>query len=136
MNRREFTTSLAALATTPALPFPMAAPRAAAQFPPGAYAWGRLIARAQNNCSPATLARHLQLGNDAAHALFNRMLADGVLQAPNIAGVARAAQPIDAAGSRHQLGDHLRRKAKTLLEAPLEQEERSDDAGPLVNHDS
>lgn len=89
---------MAALAGTAALPLPAigAAARAApAAIPPTAYAWAHLIVRAQNKASPATLARHLRLGPDAASALFDRLVADGVLRAPGAAGIARAVSPID-----------------------------------------
>lgn len=100
MNRREFTASLAALTALPALPVGASAiaPPAAA-VPPGAYAWAQLIARAQNRCSPAMLARHLRLGPDAAQALFQQMVRDGVLRAPTLGGLAQAAQPIKMPGA-------------------------------------
>tara|TARA_R110002094_G_scaffold60570_4_gene71218 strand:- start:639 stop:1142 length:504 start_codon:yes stop_codon:yes gene_type:complete len=136
MNRREFTTSMAALAAAPALPLPAAAPRTAAQIPTGTYAWGQLIARAQNTCNPAMLARHLRLDADVAHALFDTMLRDGVLRAPDIAGLARAAQPLDPTGTGLRPGGLLRRKAKTLIADIQDREERSDDPDPLVNDNS
>ena len=122
MNRREFTASLAALVATPALPFSPASAAGAAPVavPSGAYAWGQLIARAQNGCSPAVLARHLRLSTAAADQLFSDMVADGVLRAPSAAGIARAVNPIEIPTAVRtvpsRLADHARdllRKSKT-----------------------
>lgn len=98
MNRREFTASLAAMVAAPALPLP-ARTAAPAAIPPGAYGWAQLIARAQNRCDPAMLARQLHLSADAAQSLFNQMLRDGVLRAPGLAGVAQAAKPLQVPGA-------------------------------------
>jgi hypothetical protein len=105
MNRREFTASLAALAVTPALPLGTISSAAAAPvitFPPGSYAWAELIARAQNKCSPALLARHLKLDATTAEKLFETMIHDGVLRTPSLAGVAQATDPIGTKGVRAQ----------------------------------
>jgi hypothetical protein len=128
MNRRQFTASLAALAATPILPFGAITPAAAAPvaaFPPGAYAWAPLVARAQNKCSPATLAQHLHLDANAATQLFNTMVRDGVLRAPGAVGIAQAANPIDASGTRApsfftKMNSHLEQALKPQTEiAPL-----------------
>ena len=119
MNRREFTASLAALAATPALP--LGTPATAATpvaLPPGAYAWGQLIARAQATCTPAMLARHLSLSPAQAQSLFSQMIRDNVLRAPGLAGAAKAVQPIQTTGhtphAMGKLGKQLRRAVKEI----------------------
>lgn len=132
MNRREFTASLAALAATPALPISAIAPAAAtpiAAIPPGTYAWAQLIARAQNRCSPAMLARHLHLDDRTAKHLFETMLRDGVLRTPGAVGIARAAKPIDTSGTRTPgLTTKLRSRLKQALKPQA-------DTPPLVKAD-
>lgn len=127
MNRRQFTALLAALPVTKLLPTTLTAavaPQSPA-VPAGTYAWAQLIARAQNRCSPAMLARQLHLGTDAAQHLYDQMLRDGVLRAPGAAGVARAAQPIDATGTApRDLLSRLRRW--------MPSEEQGDEASALV----
>ena len=129
MNRREFNTSLAALAATPALPFGVTAATASqsAAVPAGTYAWAELIARAQTRCSPAMLARQLHLSQDVAQQLFNEMLRDGVLRAPGAAGIAEAAKPINATGTTSNPLAKLRRL--------LPSQESRIDAAPLVKDD-
>ena len=135
MNRRDFTASLAALAATPAIPFAHAIPAAAATpaVPAGAYAWAQLIARAQDKCSPAMLARHLNLSADVAMTLFNDMLRDGVLRAPGITGVARATAPISTSGTQTTLGNRIVARTKQVFDTPIPPEDCKDEATPLVN---
>jgi len=97
MNRRQFTASLAALAATPALPLAArAAAPAATALPPGSYLFAELIARAQNTCSPALLAKHLRLDAATARQLFGQLVTDGVIKAPSAAGIAQATRPLPA----------------------------------------
>ena len=131
MNRREFNTSLAAVAAAPFLPLPAAAASRPAALPAGTYAWAKLIARAQNKCSPAMLARHLRIAPDAAGQVFNELLHDGVLRAPGVTGSAQASQPIDTTGIS---GKPVQRSLSKLRELmPIE--EQRDDAAPLVKDD-
>lgn len=136
MNRREFTASLAAAAALPVIPLAGPAPAAVptAVVPPGAYAWAQLIARAQNRCSPAMLARHLHLSADAAGILFEQMVRDGVLRAPTAAGVARAATPLQVPGAaRATLGQKLFNMRDRVGLDVGDQEEQSNEA-PLAKH--
>ena len=109
---------LAALPATFSLPTGLTAavaPKTAA-VPAGTYAWAQLIARAQNRCSPAMLARQLRLEPQAAQQLFADMLRDGVLRAPTGAGVAQATQPINATGHHTpSLRQSLTKLRDTLL---------------------
>ncbi len=131
MNRREFNTSLAAVAAAPFLPLPGAAASRSAVVPAGTYAWAQLIVRAQNKCSPAMLAQHLRIAPDTAHHLFNDLLRDGVLRAPGATGIAKAALPIDATGNA---APPLRRSLAKLRDL-IPQEEHNHDARPLVKDD-
>lgn len=147
MNRRHFTALLASLPVTYSLPSGLSAATASqsASVPAGTYAWAQLIARAQNRCSPAMLARHLRLDATAAQQLFDEMLRDGVLRAPSVTGIARAAQPINTNAvptSKHsfsQLGDALLDEEPTPLAKDVEPclgcddlsaEEETPDASP------
>ncbi|MFK7834617.1 MAG: hypothetical protein AB8B60_00220 [Sulfitobacter sp.] len=133
MNRRQFNLSLAAGAAAFSAPLGVTAAVApqTASVPAGTYAWAQLIARTQNRCSPAMLMRHLRLSPDAATALFNEMIRDGVLRAPGAAGMARAVQPINATGA----------KAPTLRETVAKLRDRfvhepqNDAVPPLVKSD-
>ncbi|NNK16509.1 MAG: hypothetical protein HKP51_06360 [Sulfitobacter sp.] len=100
MNRRQFTATLAALPVTNLLPLPLTAASApqSVSVPAGTYAWARLIARAQNRCTPAMLARHLRLDPATAGQLFDEMIRDGVLRVPGPAGIAKAVQPMNPTG--------------------------------------
>ena len=137
MNRRQFTLTLATLPATSALPNGLTAavaPKTVAA-PAGTYAWAQLIARAQNRCSPAMLARQLRLSPEVAQQLFAEMLRDGVLRPPTAAGVAQATQPINATG--HQIPGI--RKTLTELSDALYREEPPKGArgapDPLVKAD-
>jgi hypothetical protein len=135
MNRREFTASLAAVGLMPALP--IAAPAAAATaptVPAGAYAWAHLIARAQTKCSPAMLARQLHLSPQVAKELFRTMVADGVLKAPGVAGVAQAVKPMNATGIDRGLAQRLRSNLSETLQEAAKPKPQSDPA-PLANSD-
>lgn len=136
MNRREFTASLAALAAAPLLPLQaLAAGQAPTVVPTGAYAWAQLIARAQNTCSPDMLTRQLHVAPDAAQAMFNDMLRDGVLRTPGATGIARAVKPIDATGTSRCLSKRITSKLRDLAEERSLEEEERDDAHPLVKAD-
>jgi len=129
MKRRTFTASLAALAASPAMPIGLSAANApqSTLVPAGTYAWAKLIAQAQNRCSPTMLARQLRLPAVVAQQLFADLLRDGVLKAP-IAGVAQAAKPINATAAPART---------TFAKIPklLPSEERRDKAPPLVKAD-
>ena len=133
MNRRQFTTSLAALGLLPALPIVIPAVAATAPtVPAGAYAWAHLIARAQTKCSPAMLARQLHLSPEVAAELFRTMVSDGVLKAPGIAGVAHATKPMNATGIDRSLVQRVRASlSDTLKEATQDKPQSS--AVPLAN---
>ncbi len=136
MNRREFTTSLAAVFAAPALPLAARTPAIAAPaVPPGAYAWAQLIAQAQNKCSPDMLAKMLHLKPEVAQILFKDLVVDGVLQMPGRTGIAKAANPFDTTGFKNSATQKLKTKAKDALERVLSPEEQGDEAAPLVNPD-
>lgn len=121
MNRRQFNASLAALAGAASQPFmtartAMAARAALPAVPPTTYAWAHLIVRAQNNASPAMLARHLNLDKAVADQLFGQLIQDGVLRAPGVAGVARAVAPLDPTGGS-STGSTLRKRLTEAWDA-------------------
>lgn len=100
-----------------------------AAVPAGTYAWGALIARAQNRCDPAMLARHLCLADNIADQLFNDLIRNGVLRTPGVAGIAQAARPINATATP-------RRAPLDKLSQFMASEDQKDEAAPLVKDDS
>ncbi|MGJ8616996.1 MAG: hypothetical protein ACSHWS_09145 [Sulfitobacter sp.] len=138
MNRREFNTSLAALGALPTLPVvaPVAATTAPV-VPAGIYAWARLIARAQNECSAEFLARHLRLSPDVAAEVFRTMIADGILKTPGATSIVQVAKPIDATGINRSIGKRVSAHILDALDkkTPIAEQACSDDA-PLANSDN
>lgn len=59
------------------------------------------MARTQNQCSPAALARRFGLDQDTAQALFHALRVDGVLGLPNASGVAKAVKPFGSTLTSH-----------------------------------
>lgn len=132
MNRREFNTSMAAFATAPLVPVgaPISIVGApAAALAPSLYAWAELIARAQNHCSPVTLARHLKLDDPAATQLFEKLIAEGVLHNSSALGMAQAARPIEATG---RLTTGVAEKLRSTLDIILHQDNSDHKNAPLV----
>jgi len=95
MNRRQFTSGLATVAALPKLPLPAAGAVSAQPLhmykPP--YVWAAFIARVHDKASPATLKRHLNLSDADAKHVFDTLLKEGVLTAPNTAGVSTPLAP-------------------------------------------
>ena len=98
MDRRTFNTTLIGSAVAAALPIPVAAKAASAAKTGPLYAWAVAIARAQNRASPAMLAQQLKISQVAASELYASMLANGVIRAPLLGGMARAVQPLFSGG--------------------------------------
>lgn len=130
MNRRQFTASLGTLAGAAAMPIPAvrAATVAAPAVPPSAYVWAQLIVRAQAKASPAMLARQLRLAPEVAQSLFETLISDGVLRAPSVAGIAKAAQPLQTTGHHATTGRAIQTRMGRLLE-------QTKQAQPLVKDD-
>jgi hypothetical protein len=130
MNRRQFTATLAALPVTNLLPLPLTAATVpqSVSVPAGTYAWAQLIARAQNRCSPAMLARHLRLDPATAGQLFHELIRDGVLRMAGPAGIAKAVQPMNATG---RPAPSLRASVSKLRKL-IPDEEPADQPTPLV----
>ena len=97
MDRRTFNTTLIGGALATALPVPSVAASTRTAAPP-LYAWGVAIARAQNRASPALLAQQLGLSKVAAAELYASLIANGVVRAPLMGGIAKAAQPLFKGG--------------------------------------
>lgn len=92
MNRREFTTSLGAIAAAPALPA-FAIAQNTTQIAAAHFANAKLIARAHNACSPQMLSRLLRLDNSTAHSLQSMLFEKGVVTHAN--GLAMATNPLN-----------------------------------------
>lgn len=96
MNRREFTRNLAAAAALPALPAKAlglpaaAAPVALSQHP---YNWAAFIARVHDTASPRMFQRYLRVSDDMSHQICSVLQSQGVITAPNAAGISRAMSP-------------------------------------------
>ncbi|MFK7939809.1 MAG: hypothetical protein AB8B82_10540 [Roseovarius sp.] len=146
MNRRDFTKSLAALGLAPALPgLPAAAAsaRAAAPFTPYMYGLGAHLARSTGGSSAAILAKKLSLAPQAAHAMQAQLLRQGIVTAPNAAGLAIASEPYmqGARLMRAAIGsgtDGLKSTARKWLDAQIEDqsdEDEQDDIPPQSTSD-
>lgn len=86
MNRRQFTTRLAALFAAPALPVPAlsaAISAAPVAVTTGATSWAAYLQAMHNTCTPAMLKSALNLSPDMAQTLHGRMVADGFIQGEN-----------------------------------------------------
>ncbi len=91
MNRRDFAKSISAAMAAPLIP---AQALLASTAPSGTYKLGAMLARAHNSCSPAMLARHLKLDANAASALYNTYLTDGIIGPAGRFGISRAMNPL------------------------------------------
>lgn len=91
MNRRDFAKSISAAVAAPLIP---AQSLFASALPSGTYKLGAMLARAHNSCSPAMLARHLKLDAQAASALYNSYLTDGIIAPAGRFGISRAINPL------------------------------------------
>lgn len=96
MNRREFTKGLAAAGLAPALPLPSlakAAPAAMAAKDP-MYFWANFVSRVHNNCTPDMFSRLLKLEPGHSATLFNQLIADGAITAPDAFGLSQSTNPL------------------------------------------
>ena len=130
MNRRQFTASLGAACASTVLPLPaLCAAAAPAALPPATYTWAHLIARARGTVSPDLLARQLRITPQAAEAVFQSLVRDGVIRAPTAAGVASAVKPMQTTGHTAT----MRAALKKRLQAGWEHlQETRDDTQALV----
>lgn len=99
MKRRNFLNLTAGSALAAAVPLPSAAAPAKAAATNGKYIWAVAMAKAQNRASPELLQASLKVSAAEAEALMARMSAQGVITAPNPAGLARATKPLAYAPS-------------------------------------
>ena len=98
MNRRQFTQRLAALAATPLLPgstlakaaAPAAAPMHAFTHP---YSWAAFVSRIHNKASPDMFKRQLSLSDEMAKQVYDTLIKENVITAPNAVGISQATQP-------------------------------------------
>ncbi len=112
MKRREFLNLTAGSAIAIAAPLPRitaAAPVAAA--PKHLSVWATAMARAGNPVSPDLLNSALKVTPAQATALMNRLVAKGVVAAPNASGVAKAVTPglPGRTAPRSDMGRHIRK---------------------------
>jgi hypothetical protein len=97
MNRRQFTQRLAALAATPVLPTSLAtvakAAPAVATSMEQPYLWASFVARIHDKASVSMLKRQLSLTDETAVQVYNSLVNDGVISAPNAQGISHAMNP-------------------------------------------
>jgi hypothetical protein len=98
MNRRQFTQRLAALASVPAMPAGLVTaattgvPATAASVGQP-YLWAAFVARIHDKASVQMFKRQLSLTDETATQVYNTLLNDGVISAPNAQGVSHAMNP-------------------------------------------
>ncbi|MGR3511851.1 MAG: hypothetical protein ACU0GG_03745 [Paracoccaceae bacterium] len=93
MDRRDFLTRLAAVATAPALPFQaLASAQTAATgiAPPNLYTWSTAIARTHGKCSADMLKSMLHIDADKASDLLHRLVQNNVVGPADAFGLCRA----------------------------------------------
>lgn len=152
MNRRQFTQRLAAIAATPAMPAGMIGSTAAAaaarplhqfQHP---YSWAAFISRIHDKASPQMFKRHLALDDDTAKKVFDTLVRENVISAPNAMGLSHAMNPFKrnfgaSIGASPQSAfkakvDDTLDKAKDALDEFLDDAPATDADSEPVNLDS
>lgn len=98
MNRREFTKLSGASLAAAALPLPSLGAAASHGTARAGYIWAVATAKAQGAVSSDMLVRQLGVSPRAARALHARLIARGVVRAPNAAGLSRAVAPLFQGG--------------------------------------
>ncbi|MBO9463817.1 hypothetical protein J7443_01120 [Tropicibacter sp. R15_0] len=83
-------------AVTAAVPIPLPAKAAPAAIPAASpkYIWAVAMARAQNRVSVDLLQQSLKVSAAEASGLMSRLVARGVVTAPNAVGLAKATSPL------------------------------------------
>jgi hypothetical protein len=121
MNRRQFTQRLAALATTPALPAGMigsavsaGATRPLHQFQ-HPYSWAAFISRIHDKASPQMFKRHLALDDETAKRVFDTLVRENVISAPNAMGLSHAMNPF-----KRSFGASIGASPQTAFKARVE----------------
>lgn len=88
MNRRQFTTSLTAVAAAPALPVRAlaSAPAVATTVPNGARFWAIYMSHLHGNCSAKTLSTMTGMDIPAAQNCLTSLISDGVIKPTRLLG--------------------------------------------------
>lgn len=96
MKRRDFLNLTLGTAVTAAVPIPLPAKVAPAAIPAASpkYIWAVAMARAQNRVSVDLLQQSLKISAAEASGLMSRLVARGVVTAPNALGLAKATSPL------------------------------------------
>lgn len=128
MKRRDFLNLTAGSALATMVPLPAGSTGAAVRAPKRLYVWAVAMAHAGNPISQATLSQALKVPSAEAAALMQRLVARGVVAAPNAAGIARATAPafrssaflqsakVVARQSAAGTGDMLKRVGKAVVQ--------------------
>jgi len=100
MDRRNFLKSIGASALLPAIPIPAGALAAtpatiAIPFSQHTYQWAEMIVRAHNKCNLGLLQRSLRIDANAASALKETLIKNGIVSAQaNAYGIHAATKPL------------------------------------------
>lgn len=134
MNRRNFTKSILAAGLLPALPSISIAATPAPAFTPYMYGLAAHFARASGTSTASLLAKKLLLSPSAAAAMQRRLIANGVVNAPNAAGLATATRPFIkgriGVGSGIKLGENITKIAHKISEVADIQADEALDVEP------
>ncbi|GHA52448.1 hypothetical protein GCM10008927_17380 [Amylibacter ulvae] len=142
MNRRQFTQSLAALISAPAIPAAALAKTATTtplhmfQHP---YSWAAFTARIHDKASPAMFKRQLALTDEMAQHVYDVLLKENVITMPDALGVSKTLKPFGRSAERvanlysqntdqASLKSNLRERAEKML--------NDDEAGEIESNDS
>lgn len=136
MNRRQFTTGLAAVASAPALPLRAALPAAstAAAVPNAARFWAIYMSHLHGSVSAKSISVMTGISQSEAQVHLTKLLADGVITPHNVFAQAAKAtvQPKPSAKTekparwRERLNEYLTREEEPIEDDLLVEESLAD----------
>ena len=130
MNRRQFTTSLDALAAVPVLPLKALA-SAGTAIPNPARFWAIYMSHLHGTRSAATLTKAAGINSGIARGYLSRLVAEGVLTPTKVLGRTVATKAVQPAKQTTNAGGRLK---KFLNKHILEEKGEIADDSPSVNH--
>jgi hypothetical protein len=121
MNRRQFTTTLTALAAAPAMPLKaLTAAPAATAIPNSARFWAIYMSHLHGTCSAKTLSTMTGLDASVTQGYLSRMVSEGIIKPTRMASTIAEVQANRASkpsGLRDRLQKFANEKSESVKEA-------------------